>query len=230
MRIAAALSLGKTHSKGALAPLTNALDNPHPAVRAAAAAALGVLGDRAAVGGLRAHLAGEASSSVKTQIDMALAALQGPAAGEKRTLLLVKLGQMRVETSVRNAQLADVFRGATRARASELPGVEVLAETSEEQQQVLLRNLPVLVLDGTVRRLAQGSQGPNVTISAQVEYVIRKAPEHALKGSIIGAARAEGAMTAHDEARVAALELDALQGAVESAMRGAPVVMQMALK
>jgi hypothetical protein len=230
LRMAAALSLGKTHSRGALAPLTNALDDPHPAVRAAAAAALGVLGDRAAVGALRAHLAREPSSSVKIQIEMALAALQGPAAGEKRALLLLKLGQMRVGTGVRNNQLLDVFRGATRARAAELPGVEVLADTSEERHEALVRGLPVLVLDGTVRRLAQGSQGANVTISAQVEYVIRKAPEHALKGSVTGAAQALGAMTAQDEARVAALELEALQGAVESAMRGAPVVMQMALR
>jgi hypothetical protein len=230
LRMAAALSLGKTHSRGAVAPLTNALDDPHPAVRAAAAAALGVLGDRSAVGALHAHLAQEGSPSVKAQIETALAALQGPAAGEKAARLLVKLGQMRVGTGVRNSHVLDAFRGATRARAAELPGVEVLADTSEEGHEGLVRRLPVFVLDGTVSRLAQGSQGVNVTISAQVEYVIRKAPEHALKGSVTGAAQALGAMTAQDQARVSALELEALQGAVESAMRGAPAVIQQALR
>src|SRR4051794_33153923 len=46
LRVSAALSLGKTRSKAAVPALTNALDDAHPAVRAAAAAALGVLGDR----------------------------------------------------------------------------------------------------------------------------------------------------------------------------------------
>src|SRR4051812_5500223 len=229
LRVSAALSLGKTRSKAAVAPLANALDDAHPAVRAAAAAALGVLGDRTAVGTLRMHLGREASSSVKTQIETALTNLSGAGGGEKGARMLVKLGQMHVSNGVRNGQLLDIFRGATRARAAELPGVEVLSDTSEEGREAAQRRLPVLVLDGTLNRLAQGSQGANVTVSAQVEYVIRKSPEHALKGSVTGAAQALGNMSAQDQGRVAQLEMEALQGAVESAMKGAPAVMQQAL-
>jgi HEAT repeat protein len=229
LRVTAALSLGKTHSKAAIAPLVSALDDPHPAVRAAAAAALGVLGDRSAVGALKVHLDGESSASVKAQIRTAIDVLSASGA-ERSARMLVKLGQMRVGSNVRNGQLVDVFRGATRARAAELPGVEVLSDASEEDREALRRRLPVIVIDGTLNRLAQGSQGSNVTVSAQVEYVIRKSPEHALKGSVTGAAQALGAMQMDDHGRVAALELEALQGAIESAMRGAPAVMQQALR
>src|SRR5258706_681197 len=44
LRVGAALTLGKTHAHAALAPLVGALDDANPAVRVAAAAALGVLG------------------------------------------------------------------------------------------------------------------------------------------------------------------------------------------
>jgi HEAT repeats len=229
LRVTAALTLGKTRNKAAVAPLMNALDDAHPAVRAAAAAALAVLGDRSAVVALKTHLDNEESPSVKTQIKTALDMLSGPS-GDHSARLLVKLGQMRVGTNIHSGHLLDAFRGATRARAAELPGVEVLSDSSEEGRESQKRRLPVLVLDGTLNRLAQGSQGSNVTISAQVEYVIRKSPEQALKGSVTGAAQALGAMTVEDRVRVAELELEALQGAVESAMRGAPVVMQQALR
>src|SRR5262245_40081291 len=53
LRVGAALTLGKTHAKAALGPLVGALDDVNPAVRVAAAAALGVLGHREACDALR---------------------------------------------------------------------------------------------------------------------------------------------------------------------------------
>ena len=104
--------------------------------------------------------------------------------------MLVKLGQLKNLTGVRGPQLTEVFRGATRANAALLPGVEVLSEASEGPREALSRKLPLLVLDGVVNRLSQGAEGTRVTVSAQVEYVFRKMPEHALRGSVTGAARA----------------------------------------
>ena len=122
-------------------------------------------------------------------------------------------------------------RGATRANASALPGVEVLSDATEGKQEAQTRKLPLLVLDGVVNRMAQGSSGQQVTVSAQVEFVFRKMPEHALTGSITGAARArDSSRVLSDQSLVAQLEDQALQGAVESAMRGAPEVMQQALR
>ena len=67
-------------------------------------------------------------------------------------------------------------------------------------------------------------------MSAQVEYIFRKIPEHALTGSVRGTARALESAKLVDPDRVAQLEVQALEGAVESAMRGAPDVMQQALR
>src|SRR5262245_13790554 len=68
LRVAAALALGKSTSPGARAALEKALGDAHPAVRAAAAAALGALGDGRSIPALKAALAGEAAANVKAQI------------------------------------------------------------------------------------------------------------------------------------------------------------------
>jgi hypothetical protein len=68
-------------------------------------------------------------------------------------------------------------------------------------------------------------------VSAKVEYVFRKMPEYALTGSVTGTAKAlDSAKAVSDQDRVAQLELQALEAAIESAMRGAPDVMKQALR
>ena len=239
VRVEAALSLGKTHSASALAPLVGALDDAHPAVRAAAAAALAALGRREAADALRAHLAREPAPSVQSQLRAALERLTSAeaetsgttAARPRPARYLVKVGQLRNLTAVRGPQVADLFRGATRARAAELPGVELLGEGIEGASEAERRKLPLLVLDGVVNRLAPGARGERLTVSAQVEYTFRKIPEHALRGTITGAAQAEGGAAAPlVKDKMAELEQQALCGAVESAMRGAPQVLLAALR
>lgn len=232
LRVGAALSLGKTHSRAALGPLVAALDDPSPAVRVAAAAALAVLGQKEALEPLQTHMASETSPVVRSQLKAAIEKLQGGHEGnEVAARVLVKLGQLKNLTGVRGLQLIEVFRGATRTHASALPGVEVLSDATEGKRESEARKLPLLVLDGVVNLMAQGSSGTQVTVSAQVEFVFRKMPEHALTGSITGAARArDSSRILQDQSLVAQLENQALQGAVESAMRGAPEVMQHALR
>lgn len=240
VRVEAALSLGRTHSAAAVAPLVGALDDPHPAVRAAAAAALGALGRREAGDALRAHLSREPAPSVQSQLRAALerltasdeeASASATAARSRSARYLVKVGQLRNLSSTRGQQVAEVFRGATRARAAELPGVELLGEGVEGASEAQRRKLPLLVLDGVVNRLAPGARGERLTVSAQVEYTFRKVPEHALRGTISGAAQAEGgAAPPLVKDKMAELEQQALCGAVESAMRGAPQVLLAALR
>jgi hypothetical protein len=231
LRVTAALALGRTHSRAAIEPLTNALEDTSPAVRAAAAAALAVLGQRDASTAIRSHLASEPSPVVRAQLESALVKLEAPRRNEAGAKVLVKVGELKNLTGSRGDRLAATFRGATRARAAALPGVEVLGEAAEVRSEAASRKLPVLVLDGVLNRLAQGAQGEQLSVSAQVEYVFRKMPEHALTGSVTGTARAlDSAATRGDQSRVAQLEVQALEGAVESAMRGAPDVMSQALR
>jgi hypothetical protein len=231
LRVSAALALGRTHSRAAVEPLTNALEDTSPAVRAAAAAALGALGQRDAAEPIRQHLAGEASPLVRAQLESALAKLEvAQRANQAGAKVLVKVGELKNLTGSHGDRLAATFRGATRARAAALPGVEVLGDAAEARAEAAARKLPVLVLDGVLNRLAQGAQGEQLMVSAQVEYVFRKMPEHALTGSVRGTARALDNAVRGDQSRVAQLEVQAVEGAVESAMRGAPDVMQQALR
>ena len=229
LRVGAALSLGKSHSRAALGPLIKGLDDPQPAVRAAAAAALAVLGDRDALGALRTHLAREQSGSVRSQLRAAIESIDSwRSRNASGTKYLVKLGVMRNNSGVRGNELVETFRGVTRERAAALPGVVVLSDSPDQNEPA--PKAPVLVLDGVVNRLAQGSEGARLTVSAQVEYVVRKAPEQSLKGSVSGTAQAfDSVSIANDRVRVARLENQALQGAVDSAMRGAPILLQQAV-
>jgi hypothetical protein len=232
LRVGAALALGKTHARAAVGPLVGALDDVNPAVRVAAAAALGVLGQREACDALRAHLDRESSPAVRVQLESALAKLESvkekEAAGAR---VLVKVGELRNLTGARGERLAARFRGTTRARAAELPGVELVSEASEGRHEAESRKLPLLILDGVLNQLSQGANGEQMMVSAKVEYVFRKMPEHALTGSVTGTARAlDSSKTVSDQDRVAQLELQALEGAIESAMRGAPDVMKQALR
>src|SRR5262245_42210823 len=68
VRVCAALYLGKAKPPDARFVLERALDDPHPAVRAAAAAALVQVGDDGAVASLQKHLATESSAAVKAQL------------------------------------------------------------------------------------------------------------------------------------------------------------------
>jgi hypothetical protein len=230
LRVGAALALGKTHARAALAPLVAALDDAAPAVRVAAAAALGVLGQKEACEPLRSHLRSETAQSVRTQLELALAKLEN-AKSEPAARVLVKLGELRNLTGARGERWTARFRGATRAKAAELPGVELVSESSEGRTEAAARKLPLLLLDGVLNQLSQGADGEQVMVSAKVEYVFRKMPEHALRGSVTGTARAlDTSKAVGDQGRVTQLELQALEGAIESAMRGAPDVVQQALR
>src|SRR5262245_47027560 len=106
MRVQAALDLGKTKDPQARVPLENALGDEHGAVRAAAAAALKVLGDKAALPALRAKK-NDPSAAVRSQIKSSIAALEAAASGSgaAKPRVLIKVGQMRNGTNVRSTEL-----------------------------------------------------------------------------------------------------------------------------
>jgi hypothetical protein len=92
------------------------------------------------------------------------------------------------------------------------------------------RKLPVVMIDGVLNRVQQSAAGSSVAVSVRVEYMVRKIPEPSLKATMAGQAEAQGsASVLKDERRFSELEEAALDGAVESAMRGAPTVMQAAI-
>lgn len=227
VRVGAALALGRSRTRGARQALEKALSDPHPTVRTAAGAALSALGEPAAIPVVERRLSSESSESVRSQLRATLASLRGkePAApagnnggGSKR--YAIQMGSMKNLSGVRGPELGNVMRVSAQRRAAELQGAMVVEGAGGEGGP---KGVPVLVLDGSLTKLAQQSHANGaVAFTARVEFTVRKVPENTLKGALSGAATSLGtAKSLAVPKAVVALQDQAVEGAVESAMRGA---------
>lgn len=236
LRVSAALYLGRSHSPGALALLEQALGDPHPAVRTSAAAGLTALGDPSAIPVLQQRITTERSAGPRSQMVSAVAALTaasaGPAPSEgagngfqgwEGARYVVAIGNMRNRSGVHGDHASDVLRAATKSHARAIPGA-FISEASDTStlRQAASRHLPVLMIDGALQRLSVGQQNAQVSYNAQVDFSMRRVPEQALRGMLSGSATSFGSVAAiHDPSIVTLLEDQAIEGAVESALRGA---------
>lgn len=222
VRVAAALALGKSHDGSARAPLEAALADTNVAVRSAAAAALGQLADPASVPALQRAVAKETSESVKAQMTQSLDLLN-----KILTLngvqVVIQLGTMKNTSGIRGEQLTDVMRNATTARARNLPNAVVAAPGDTALlQRAQAKSIPVMALDGTILQLSQTQSSASVTVQARVEFSMRKVPDQTLKGTLTGAATSVGTSAGPTSAvGILRLQDQAVDGAVESALRGA---------
>jgi hypothetical protein len=230
VRVSAALYLGKNKSPGALEGLTRALGDANPTVRVAAAAALGALGDPAAVGPLTRRLSSESSASVAAQIHSAVDRLQHGVTSEQapvddgRTLApnlkyVIRLGAMRNPSGVRGDDLKRVLKDAAAQRAHGLKGVAVVDGDASMLAQASQRHLPVLTLDGSLTQMLESRVAGTVQMQARVEFAIRR--EQILKGTLSGAATTFGSSPQITDVSRRKLQDDAVDGAVQSALRGA---------
>ena len=229
VRVAAALFLGKTKSPTAFRTLTAALDDPHPAVRAAAAVALRTLGNADAVGPLTRALNHESAPATRSQMENAITSLKTPApAAQPAVKYAVKIGNMKNLTRVRGDALGAVMQRAAHTRAASIPGAVVV----DDDAAAARTGAPMLVLDGVVLKMAQEKKsGGTVNFKAQVEFSVSKMPEHALKVSLTGGATSVGTQSSLVNAnRINALEDQAIDGAVESALNGCNVGLDQAVK
>ena len=232
VRVSAALLLGKSRDPNARGPLERALVDPHPAVRTASAAGLGALGDKLAIAALERQLASDASDSVKSQVRTSLERLKGPPPPSLvGVAYLVQLGTMKNSTPVRGEALAGILRQATKQKAGTFPKVAVADATDAVIfRQAMDKKVPVLALDGTILKLAQGTSGQLVTLQAQVEFSLRRVSDQTLKGLLTGSATAmDSVRNMGNLARMSELQDQAVEAAVESALRGADKSLALAL-
>lgn len=228
VRLQAALELGKTKDIKARLPLENALDDNNAAVRAAAAAALRVLGDDRSIVALTKHQKDQ-SAAVRTQIESTINALKEAAANAKarKPQVLVQIGKIRNGTKVRTKSVEADMARASREKLQHLPGVAVLEEGSATKD----KKLAFVMLTGNVKNLEQTRQGDAIVYSASVEFVLHKMPGQTIKGVLSGSAKAEGsAAQAADQEAMDDLRRMALEAAIESAIRRAPPALQAAVE
>jgi hypothetical protein len=234
VRVSAALVLGHTRPEGALEALEDALNDVHPAVRVAAARALGMLGDPAALPALEKRLAHDASASVGAQLRAAIAQLRrnggsgdSDGDGAPRRLppgvrYLVELGSMGNHSAVggdRGEELARVLGEAARARAGSMRGTAFLDGDPSLREQASKRHVPVITLDGNVTQVTEARVGGGTQVQVRVEFAVRRG--QTLKGTVSGAATTFGSGGDITDQSRRRLEDDAVQAAVQSALRGA---------
>jgi hypothetical protein len=223
LRVASALTLGKAKHPGVRGALEKALTDPHPAVRAAAGAALGAHGDAGAIGALRAASSKEGTASVKAQLETTIKRLASSASSAKPKFL-VALGRLDTRTRDAGPSIVSTLKSATRARISQVPGVELLAEGTDGSAVGKSRGLPVLYVDGMITQLSKAQKANDVSYSARVEYMIRKIPEQSLKGTMTGRAEAlADVRSVRGQTELSQLQVDAVAAAVDSAMKGASI-------
>jgi hypothetical protein len=221
VRVAAALALGKNKPVGALVALEAALSDPHPAVRAAAAVALRTIGDPAAIGPLARQMKRESAPATRAQIVASIEALHAKTTTPAVTPAVkyaVKLGNMKNLTKVRGDALGIVMQKAAKTQAATIPGAVVV----DDDAAAAKINAPMLVLDGTITSMRQEAKvGGTVNFNAQVEFSVSKMPEHSLKVALTGGATSVGTQSSLVNAvRVNALQDQAIEGAVQSALNG----------
>jgi HEAT repeats len=232
VRVSAALLLGHTRPDGAREALEDALADGHPAVRVAAARALGSLGDPAALAALQRHLGQDASPSVTAQLRVAIAQLRRAAGSDDSTVearrlapgvrYVVELGTMRNHSVVagpRSEELEQVMSDAARARAQQMRGTVFVDGDEAVRQQAAARHVPVMTLDGNITQVAEARVGGGMQVQVRVEFAIRRG--QTLRGTVSGAATTFGPGSEITDEGRRKLQEDALTAAVQSALRGA---------
>jgi hypothetical protein len=230
IRVSAALVLGRSRPPGARDALEHALGDPHPAVRIAVVTALGAIADPDSLAPLERRLRSEPSPGVVAQLRSTIDALRrGPARApddgsdsdslSSNVRYVVKLGTMRSNATARGVDLRAILHDATRTRAKELKDAAVLEGDSPLFAVATRRHLPVVTLDGNVTQLLESRVANSVTVQAHVEFTVRR--DQTLRGTLSGGATTSGSGATLTEEDRRHLEDEAIDGAVQSALRGA---------
>jgi len=232
VRVNAALFLGRAKTAAARESLEHALaSDAHPAVRTAAAEALAALGDSASVPALEQRLAVESSSSVKAQLRASIAQLRtgatSPQGGDDGApghlrpdvRCIVSLGSMRNASGVRGDELRRVLASAARSHARVLHGVVVTGGDPAIARQAAARHVPVVTLDGNLTQFTEARVEGSLQVHARVEFTMRR--DQSLRGTLSGGATTFGSGPTISDEAIRRLEEDAIDGAVQSALRGA---------
>ena len=207
------------------------MGDAHPAVRVAAASALGTLADPAALAALARRMATEPSASVKAQLQASIDRLRGAAHTDDAAAVggtgrfgpdvryVVRLGSMRNPSGVRGDDLRRVLQDAARSRARGIKGAAVVDSDATLLAQATAQKMPILTLDGSLMQLTESKVEGSLQVQARVEFAMRR--EQTLRGTLSGAATTFGSGPAVSDQGRRQLQDDAVDGAVQSALRGA---------
>jgi len=123
-----------------------------------------------------------------------------------------------------------VLEHASRKTLQSIPTVNVVGDSDDVMSVAKRRNLPAVMMTGSIRSLDAQGEGQSLYYTAKVEYVLHKMPEQAIAGKVSGSASARvTSVELSDPNRRNRLRDEVLFAAVESALRRAqPALLQAA--
>jgi len=187
VRTQAALALGASKSERAVTPLCSGLADLNTTVRAASAAALGRLAQRAGQACLEKRLTTESSDVVKATIQKALEVLKNAGGAEPAfggdTKFYISIGKTTDKTSRGTPEIDNIVRGAMTSKLSQTAGflAAPAAETPAEAKRRLGAHAGVKGFF-----LSPGVSPPdysNGNLKVKIEVAMLSYPEKNLIGS-----------------------------------------------
>jgi hypothetical protein len=229
VRVQSAQSLGRIRDPSTVQPLVEALDDEHPAVRAACALALGRIGSREALSPLRrlASSAGqppEVVSQVRSAIEQiermssTTAATPSPSAASSGSIrFYVGVGTMGNTTGKRSGEIEKTLERLVRDELARGDGIKLAPpeETPAQTKKILSsKGWTGYYVQGSVTRLEEvGGQ-----LHAVISVMVLSNPERDLRMMLQG----RGSAALQGRQRPSAQELRELEDtALEGAVRGA---------
>ncbi|MCK5798884.1 MAG: HEAT repeat domain-containing protein, partial [Deltaproteobacteria bacterium] len=170
------------------------LRDKNETVQGVAAAALGQIGDKRALKGLRAVVARTSNSFVKSQAQKAIKRLSGGAGGgagpSPNTRFFVTVGKMSNKSRAGGARLSQVFSAALKRQFGKVRGVATTWTGGKRPSAAALRKRRVkgFVLDGAITRMSQKNAGSSIEISCSIRVSLATYPGNSMKAFYTGGA------------------------------------------
>lgn len=219
MQVQAALILGKTGDARALSALVSSLGDTSVAVRAASAAGLSILGDPAALPALR-RLQADPSQAVRRRVLASIQTLETRQRSQiqdrRRAKILVKLEGFEGQGSFDPHTLGEAAQ-ASRRLIDKMQDVALLNASEDPQTAAERHQRPVVVLRANLRARSAGKRGADLTVSADVEFLVERYPEQSIIGRLSGNASAKSQVDSNQEQQE--LFAAAIDAAVNSALQ-----------
>lgn len=226
VRAQAAISLGSVRTEpSVIEALKRALGDDHPAVRAAAASALGRQGDPSALSALR-RVSRDREAAVRRAVSRAIARLERVERTQPRTRpvpsgsadarFYVAIGRPGTRVRSISRETLDALRAFVERHVRNVAGVEI-APANERRgaanRVIRTRDLVGYYLDCSIVEVQERPDGVRVRVSV----VVQTYPGRSIQSMLSGAATATG--------RGEAALRQAIEGALQGALRGLPSAM-----
>lgn len=211
VRLQAAVVLGKLHDRRAVPSLSRALGDDNEAVRAMSAQVLGDLGDQSAVAALQ-RARRDGSSLVRDKARRALDKLHAAALALSRSHarathpLHVEVGGIGVKARHAPPELAARLR-------------EIIIRELERTPGVTLEGKPLsgFLIDGSITNVSRRTTAQWVEITCEVSMIVGRLPSRAMVMMTSGGATVQAPRVGLKPEKERALQVDALEGAVQGA-------------